>query len=113
MLARIEKSAPKSIFAGKILTFHDQEGKIVNFMDKKEFWDEILDKKEKELIKKEKEIKITKDEAYKKLKPYFTLTPYYVFDPADRKWVLCGKLDCNYCVDVESGEISNLEDSFS
>lgn len=113
LLARIEESVPKSIFAGRILTFHDQEGKIVNYMDKKELWDEILDAKEKEVIKKGKEIKITKDEAYKKLKPYFTLTPYYVFDPADKKWVLCGKLDCNYCVDVESGEISNLEDSFS
>lgn len=108
LIAHLEESIPKSLFAGRILIFHDKGGKIVNYMDRKELWDEILDTK----INEEKEIKVTEEEAYHKLKPYFTLTPYYVYDSEDNRWVLCGKLDCDYFVDVESGEISKLEDSF-
>ncbi len=106
--ANLEKTASKSLFAEKILIFLDNEGNVINYMDKKDLWDKIMDTKDDE----QKEIKVSKEEAYNKLKPYFTLTPYYVFDSGDNKWVLCGKFDCDYFVDVESGEVSRLEDSF-
>lgn len=106
--ANLEKTASKSLFTEKFLIFLDNEGNVINYMDKKDLWDKIIGTKDDE----QKEIKVSKEEAYNKLKPYFTLTPYYVFDSGDNKWVLCGKFDCEYFVDVESGEVSRLEDSF-
>ena len=63
-------------------------------------------------LDEEKKIRITMEETYNKLKPYFPLTPYYVYDSEDKKWVLSGKLDCDYFVDVKSGEITKLNGSF-
>jgi hypothetical protein len=106
--AYLEQITAPTPFPEKLIVFLDTEGKVVNYMDKKELWDKIMDVKEDEAI----EMNVSKEEAFEKLKPYFTLTPYYVYDVHDKKWFLCGKLDCDYFVDVESGETSKLEDSF-
>ncbi|WP_400245813.1 hypothetical protein AB3U99_04460 [Niallia sp. JL1B1071] len=105
--AYLEQNTAPTLFPGKLIVFLDTEGKVVNYMDKKELWDN-LDVKEDEAI----EMKVSKEEAFEKLQPYCTLTPYYVYDAHDKNWVLCGKLDCDYFVDVESGEVSKLGASF-
>ncbi|WP_010097365.1 hypothetical protein [Ornithinibacillus scapharcae] len=51
---------------------------------------------------------LTRELAYKKLKAYLQLDPRYVFDANQRKFVLCGKLDCQYAVHAISGEIDSL-----
>jgi len=106
--AHLEHITAQAHFPEKVIVFLNAEGKVVNYMDKKELWDKIMDVKEEEPI----EIQVTKEEAFDKLKPYFTLTPYYVYDSEDKKWVLSGKLDCDYFVDVKSGEITKLNGSF-
>lgn len=56
------------------------------------------------------EINMKKEEAYEKLKPYFELIPYYVYDFTKEKYVLCGKVDCQYGVDAYTGEIKLLNE---
>ncbi|MEQ2466295.1 hypothetical protein [Niallia hominis] len=106
--AYLEQSTASTLFPGKLIVFLDTDGEVVNYMNKKELWDELMEAKQEETIER----KVSKEEAFDKLKPYFTLTPYYVFDRQDKKWIQCGKLDCDYFVDVESGEISTLDNSF-
>lgn len=55
-------------------------------------------------------VNMTKDEAYEKLKPLFKLTPYYVYDKTKEQYVLCGKLDCDYGVNIVNGEIKLLNE---
>lgn len=56
------------------------------------------------------QLTITKDKAYQKLKEYFELKPFYVYDFNQKQYVLCGKLDCHYGVNAASGEVSALDD---
>lgn len=53
---------------------------------------------------------ISKDNAYETLKPYFELTPSYVYDVDQEKYILCGKLDCHHGVDAVTGEVVLLDD---
>jgi len=55
-------------------------------------------------------IEITREEAFKKLLPYITLKPVYVFDQVTNQFILCGLLDSNECVDAVTGEIKILAD---
>jgi hypothetical protein len=76
----------------------------VNYMDNKpmlEIFDQLetLDK-----------VTITKEEAYEKLKESFELKPYYVYDFAQKQYVLCGEFDCQYGVNGENGEVISLDD---
>ena len=56
------------------------------------------------------EIKITKHEAYAKLKEWITLQPYYVYNFIEKQYILCGKLDCDYGVNAETGEVIPLRE---
>jgi hypothetical protein len=56
------------------------------------------------------ETKVDKDEAFKKLRPYFFLKPVYVYDNEKKMYILCGKLDCHHGVDAETGEVVLLDD---
>lgn len=55
-------------------------------------------------------VRIDKEEAYEKIKEFFELKPYYVFDFEQKQYVLCGKLDCLFGVDASSGQVIALED---
>lgn len=55
-------------------------------------------------------VAITKEEAFEKLKDRFELKPYYVYDFERKKYLLCGKLDCQYGVHAGSGELVLLDD---
>ncbi|MEK3888737.1 hypothetical protein [Bacillus sp. FSL K6-3431] len=48
--------------------------------------------------------------AYEELKPFITLTPVYVYDLHQEKYILCGKLDCEYGVHAATKEIIALRD---
>lgn len=48
------------------------------------------------------------DEAYDKLRGWFELTPVYVYNPGQKKYVLCGKLDCDFAVKATSGVVVEL-----
>lgn len=56
------------------------------------------------------EISITKDEAYKKIKPLLELEQCYVYDFDEERYILCGKLDCQHGVDASNGEVIALDD---
>lgn len=55
-------------------------------------------------------VKITREEAYDKLKEMFELEPVYVYDFEQKQYVLCGKLDCQYGVKAGNGEVISLDD---
>ncbi|GLF92247.1 hypothetical protein Saga11_35060 [Bacillus safensis] len=106
-----------------ILKTHDQEG--CGFMDKiKIFIDastfeavNYIDKKEMFQVcgilnpsQAASEMTISKQEAFEKLRERLKLTPIYVYDDAQKQYVLCGKLDCHDGVDAASGEVISLKD---
>ncbi|MGG0718185.1 hypothetical protein ABE096_11435 [Robertmurraya massiliosenegalensis] len=55
-------------------------------------------------------VAMTKEEAFEKLKDRFELKLYYVYDFEQNKYLLCGKLDCQYGVHAGSGELVLLDD---
>ncbi|WP_235749586.1 hypothetical protein [Neobacillus bataviensis] len=73
-------------------------------MDNKPFLKMYMDLKEAE------EIKVTKEEAFEKLKELIELTPYYVYDFEQGYYVLCGKLDSHYAVKAYNGEVVELSE---
>ncbi|EIJ82277.1 hypothetical protein PB1_05085 [Bacillus methanolicus PB1] len=55
-------------------------------------------------------ITIRKEEAFEKIKTKIELKPVYVYDFEQKKYVLCGKLDCEYGVLANNGDVIELED---
>lgn len=55
-------------------------------------------------------VTFTKEQAFEKLKSNFELKPYYVYDPKERLYVLCGKLDCHFAVNATNGEVVALNE---
>ncbi|MBY3618443.1 hypothetical protein HGO21_02660 [Acinetobacter sp. CUI P1] len=102
--ATLRMKAPSNrIFQRKILLFIDvQSYKVINYIDNKPMLDTFDE------FKSEGEIAVSHGEAYDKLKGSFELTPVYVYDPGQKKYVLCGKLDCNYAVKATSGDVVEL-----
>lgn len=98
----------ESGFMDKIKVFIDANSfEAVNYIDKKEMFQVcgILDP-----FQAPNEITISKEEAFTKMREWFELTPIYVYDFAQKQYVLCGKLDCHYGVDATSGEVISLND---
>ena len=99
------KKQKERVFKRKMKVFIDSKTNIVlNYMDNKLFLDMYKDLKEAE------EIKVTKEEAFTKLRHYMELTPYYVYDFEQGRYVLCGKLDCHYAVKADSGEVVEMSE---
>ncbi|MBH5317543.1 hypothetical protein I6N90_06895 [Paenibacillus sp. GSMTC-2017] len=48
------------------------------------------------------------EEAYAKLIDHMVIEPAYVYDNVSGKYRLCGRVDCNYCVDAITGEVVEL-----
>ncbi|WP_137789196.1 hypothetical protein [Bacillus sp. E(2018)] len=56
------------------------------------------------------DVTVTQEEAYEKLKGFFELKPFYVYDDEEKQYILCGKLDCHHGVNAETGEVVLLDD---
>ncbi|AVM23026.1 hypothetical protein [Bacillus pumilus] len=95
-------------FMDKIKVFIDASSfEAVNYIDKKEMFQVcgILNPSQAA-----SEISVSQKEAFEKLREHLELTPIYVYDEAQKQYVLCGKLDCHNGVDAESGEVFSLKD---
>ncbi len=57
-----------------------------------------------------RDVTVTQEEAYEKLKGLFELKPFYVYDDEEKQYILCGKLDCHHGVNAESGEVVLLDE---
>lgn len=92
-----------TLFQRKLLLFIDP-GKlcVVNYIDNQSMLEMLAN------FEAPEGNRITSKMAYDKLKQYFILDPYYVYDYQQRKFVLCGKLDCHYAVHAISGEVDPL-----
>jgi hypothetical protein len=55
-------------------------------------------------------ITIRKETAFEKIKKKIKLKPVYVYDFEQKKYVLCGKLDCQYGVLANNGDVIELQD---
>ncbi|MCC9090311.1 hypothetical protein [Bacillus pumilus] len=98
----------KSVLTGKIMIFIDAYTfEAVNYIDRQQMFKMcgMLDE-----LQSPDKITLSKEEAFEKLREYLELTPIYVFDFAQKQYVLCGKLDCHYGVDAASGEVIPLQD---
>ena len=99
----IAKEQKERVFKRKVKLFIDAETyEVVNYMDNMPFLEMYMELEEAE------EIKVAKEEAFEKLKDFFELTPYYVYDFEKGNYVLCGKLDCQYAVKANNGEVVEL-----
>ncbi|MBD3860807.1 hypothetical protein IEE86_13825 [Bacillus sp. 28A-2] len=95
-------------FMDKIKVFIDASSfEAVNYIDKKEMFQVcgILNPSQAA-----SEITLSKEEAFEKLRERLELKPIYVYDVAQKQYVLCGKLDCHDGVDAASGEVIPLQD---
>lgn len=98
--AELEEVIPDRFPKNKLLIILDEQtSEVLNYMEKGVLWKKIFKKDSWNT----KEVKVSKTEVYKTLKKYISLTPYFVLDSIEKKYVLCGKLDCSYYVDAETG----------
>jgi len=100
-----ENQQDNRVFQRKIKLIIDANSlKAVNYMDNKSMLETFGQ------FQAPEKVMITKEEAYGKIKEMFELEPYYVYDFEQKKYVLCGKLDCQYGVNAVSGEAISLDD---
>ena len=99
------KEQKERVFKRKMKLFIDAETyQVLNYMDNESFLEMYMELEEAE------EIKVAKEESFEKLKDFIELTPYYVFDFEQGYYVLCGKLDCQYAVKANNGEVVELNE---
>lgn len=97
---------PVYIFQRKLVIIIDAKSlKAVNYIDNKPLWEMYNDQ-----FQAPDKVTITKEEAFEKLEDLFELKPYYVYDFEQKKYLLCGELDCQYGVHAGSGEVISLSD---
>lgn len=93
------------VFQRKLMIMIDTNSlEVVNYLDNKPML-EMFDQ-----FQAPEKVRVTKEEAYEKIKERFELKPYYVYDFEQKRYVLCGKLDCEYGVNASSGEVVALND---
>lgn len=93
------------IFQRKLTVFIDAESyRAVNFIDNQDMIDLFND------YQSLKKSPMTKDEAFERLKDYITIEPVYVYDRHLQSYILCGKLDSNYAIDMTDGSTTLLSE---
>ncbi|MGQ4666871.1 hypothetical protein ACUIJN_13765 [Metabacillus halosaccharovorans] len=98
------KKQDKRVFQKKLMLMIDPKSfQVVNYMDNK-FMLEHFDE-----FQAPDKITIEKEDAFEKLKDLFELKPYYVYDFDKKRYVLCGKVDCEYSVKATTGEVIMLD----
>ena len=99
------KEQQERVFHRKLLLFIDPDTyEALNYMDNKSLLEIYGDFQEAD------EVKVTNEESYDKLKDLIELTPYYVYDFVQERYVLCGKLDCQYAVIASTGDVVELNE---
>lgn len=94
----------KLIFNEKLVVMLDPKTfEVLNYIDTSSFLEMFQN------FESEDKVMVGKEEAFGNLEQHLLIKPYYVYDYAKQKYVLCGKLDCHYCVDAESGEVILLD----
>lgn len=61
-------------------------------------------------LEKAAEAKLNTEEAFEMLYSYVEMTPVYIYDKQSDSYVLCGKIDCEYAVDAQTGELMAFDD---
>ncbi|WP_062049300.1 hypothetical protein [Bacillus sp. JCM 19034] len=93
------------VFKRKLLIFIDANTlQPVNYIDNKLMLEEF------DQFQASDPIKLTKEEAFEKVKEFIELKPYYVYDVGQKRYVLCGKLDCQMAVNSGNGDVISLHD---
>ncbi|WP_141499863.1 hypothetical protein [Paenibacillus luteus] len=93
------------VFQRKLLIMMDRERhQVLNFMDNEGLLDTF------DGFQASEPIRLDKDEALVRLRERIHLTPYYVYHVELKKYILCGKLDCDEAVHASSGKIMALRD---
>lgn len=92
------------LFGRKMVLFIDSKTyDVLDYMDNESFLNDRYME-----IKEAEQIEIAKEEAFAKLKDYIQLTPTYVYDFKQGCYVLCGKLDCDFAVKADHGEVQHI-----
>ncbi|OCA89900.1 hypothetical protein F7984_05300 [Pradoshia sp. D12] len=104
-ILRLNQEDTKCVFHRKLMIIFDAKSlQAINYMDNQPFIDQFGH------FSCSEEVLVNKNEAYQKIKDHFELTPRYVFDSQQNKYILCGLLDCHYGVRASSGDIISLND---
>ncbi|MGM8216094.1 hypothetical protein ACLIA0_11020 [Bacillaceae bacterium W0354] len=99
------KKQDNRLFQRKLTVIIDATNfRAVNYIDNKPMLD-IFDQ-----FQAPEKIMIDKEKAYKELKKLYELKPYYVYDFEQRQYILCGKLDCQYAVNANNGQVIALSE---
>src|SRR5699024_1194513 len=92
------------VFRRKLTVYIDQYTfEVINLIDNQVMLDIVND------YSQAQHPKVTQKEAFEQLRDYLTLEPVYVFQPSTERYILCGKLDCQYGVDAITGKIVHLD----
>ncbi|GGD08514.1 hypothetical protein [Pontibacillus salipaludis] len=106
VLAKLENAKRTSDFyKRKVNVFLNQNSTSVLTYIENDFFSEMTAD-----FEQAEEVTLTKHEALILLEDKITLTPVYVWDPANKRYTLHGKLDCSYVVDAHSGEVKVLSE---
>lgn len=106
VLRASDQDNPVYIFQRKLVIIIDAKSlQAVNYIDNKSVWEMYNDQ-----FQAPDKVTITKEEAFEKIKELCELKPYYVYDFEQKKYLLCGELDCQYGVHAGSGEVISLSD---
>ncbi|MFC3041197.1 hypothetical protein ACFOGI_13190 [Virgibacillus xinjiangensis] len=54
--------------------------------------------------------RLSTEESYQKLKDHVDVTPVYVYEASQEKYILCGKIASDYGVDAVTGEVISLNE---
>jgi hypothetical protein len=93
------------VFRRKLMIILDSSSfQVVNYMDNKPML-ELYDS-----FESPDKVMITKEEAFESIKGKIELKPFYVFDFEQRRFVLCGKIDCQHGINAVTGEVIALDE---
>ncbi|WYP26447.1 hypothetical protein NSQ54_19320 [Alkalihalobacillus sp. FSL W8-0930] len=99
----VEKGA-KAFQAKLVFMIDPQDFKVMNILDTSDFAAMY------ESFKMSGDLRILKEEAVHTLRKHLTLEPYYVYDEEEKRFVLCGKLDCQKVVLADRGTVVDEKD---
>lgn len=86
------------------LVIDREDYQAMNFIDNSVILDMLAG------FKEAGKVTMSRDEAFKKLCKHIEVTPVYVFDKEQKRYVLCGKVDSSYGIDALTGEVILLDE---
>lgn len=106
ILVTLKPMQPDNRVIGRKITLiiTSESHRAINFIDNSVILDMLNNFQEAE------KVTVTRDEAFNKLGKHIEVTPVYVYDKEQKRYVLCGKIDSSYGVNAISGEVISLDD---